>query len=376
MDEVVLVTGLVLIDAPASALNNAGIEPGRWAENKVVVKKIRLRGREEYPYVSGQAFKRWWRDTLHSKFGWPESPITREEKVAYTEANPIVYEEDDVFGYMLAPARGKTKGLVYRRVAPLKCTPLISVFSSVTTDDFGVFSRGPAEKEPVPFEQEFYSTILKGAFSFMVNEVGRFQRGVSKDIPSDADIKEMDENRKEAFSQKVENMLKVAKDKEATIEDKLVALHLEERKKRIKETLLALSGLTGGAKESTYLTEVSPKLIIASALNIANHIFMDSMKVADGRVIVDVDVLTELVKDYKENFLSPVFIGLRKGFLEDSEYEKVSKPGLDLAWSTNLHEKIQGDVLNLYESLRPSVVFGTPKEVIDKLAEHVVRVCT
>jgi CRISPR-associated protein Cst2 len=162
MNNVVLVTGLILIDAPAAALNNAGIERGRIAENKVIVKKIRLRGREEYPYVSGQAFKRWWREALHENHDWKESPISREEKVAYTESNPIEYEEDDLFGYMLAPSKKEGKGLVYRRIAPLKCTPLISVFSNVITDDFGVFSRGPAEKEPVPFEQEFYSTILKG----------------------------------------------------------------------------------------------------------------------------------------------------------------------------------------------------------------------
>ena len=364
----VLATGLVLIDAPASALNNAGIERGRWAENKVVVKKIRLQGREEYPYVSGQAFKRWWRDTIHDKFGWPESPITREEKVAYTEANPIKYEEDDVFGYMLAPARKEGKGLVYRRVAPLKCTPLISVFSNVITDDFGVFARGPAEKEPVPFEQEFYSTILKGTFSLMANEVGVFGRGVGKDLPAEAE--------KEKSSEKVSALLSLAKDKNATIDDKQITMPLRERQKRVKETLLALSELTGGAKESTYLTEISPKFLIASVLNVANHIFMDSVKVADGKAVVDVDVLKELANDYQGNFISPVFIGLRKGFLEDSQYEMVSKLNLDFNWSQNLDEKLKGSVLNLYKSPTPSVIFGTPKEVISKLADHAERVCT
>jgi CRISPR-associated protein Cst2 len=324
MNNVVLVTGLVLIDAPASALNNAGIERGRLAENKVVVKKIRLRGREEYPYVSGQAFKRWWRDTLHERFGWPSSPISREKKIAYTEANPIRYEEDDIFGYMLAPAKGTEKGLVYRRIAPLKCTPLISIFSNVITDDFGVFARGPAEKEPVPYEQEFYSTVLKGTFSLMASEVGIFQRGVSKDIPLDADVNEMkEEKRREPFKQKIEEMLKTANEKQASIKDIQIVLRPDERKKRLKETLQALAELTGGAKTSTYLTEISPKFIVTSVLNIANHIFMDCIKTTDGKVMLDIDVLKELVKDYEANFLSPIFIGLRKGFFEDSE--KITK---------------------------------------------------
>ncbi|MEM2130185.1 MAG: type I-B CRISPR-associated protein Cas7/Cst2/DevR [Candidatus Bathyarchaeia archaeon] len=371
MSKVVLVTGLVLIDAPASALNNAGIEPGRWAENKVVVKKIRLHGREEYPYVSGQAFKRWWRSTLHNRFGWFESPITREEKVAYTEANPVKYEEDDVFGYMLAPAKKEEKVLVYRRVAPLKCTPLLSIFSNVITDDFGVFSRGPAESEPVPFEQEFYSTILKGAFSLMASEIGVLQRGIGKDVPAESTI----EKKSTVANEKIKALLNLAKEKNATIEAGQVILHENERKKRIKETLLALSELTGGAKESTYLTEISPKFVIAAVLNVANHIFMDSVKVADGKVVIDNDVLTELVRDYEKNFLSPVFIGLRKGFLEDSQYELISNLNLNLNWVENLDETLRSDARLLYPSPTPSTVFGTPKEAITKLAEHTIRVC-
>jgi len=376
MNKVVLVTGLILLDAPASALNNAGIERGRMAENKVIVKKIRLRGREEYPYVSGQAFKRWWRESLHDNFNWKESPITREEKVAYTKADPIEYEEDDLFGYMLAPSKKENKGFVYRRVAPLKCTPLISVFSNVITSDFGVFSRGPAEKEPVPYEQEFYSTVLKGAFSLMANEVGVFQRGISLDIPAKADAEKTEEKGREAFEKKIAEMLQLASKKKATIEDKCVKLIREERQERIKQTLLALGMFDGGAKKSIYLTDVCPKLVIAAVLNIANHVFMDSIKADDGKITVNVDAVKEVVKDYGKNFLSPVFIGLRKGFLEDSSYEELSKLKLDLNWFENL-ANLKNTIADLYqESEKLSIDFGTPKEAITKLAEHAIRVCT
>ncbi len=37
-----------------------------------------------------------------------QSPVFREDKVAYTDANPLLYAEDDVFGYMRAPG-GKGK---------------------------------------------------------------------------------------------------------------------------------------------------------------------------------------------------------------------------------------------------------------------------
>ncbi len=57
------VTGLILIDAPASALNNLGSIPGARTDNTVGVKSIRAKD-GSYPYVSAQAFRYWWRTTL------------------------------------------------------------------------------------------------------------------------------------------------------------------------------------------------------------------------------------------------------------------------------------------------------------------------
>lgn len=360
MKNIKMVTGLVLIDAPASALNNAGIEPGILVENKVIVKKIR-KGREEYPYVSGQAFKRWWRDTIHQRYAWFPSPITREEKVAYTEANPIKYQEDDIFGYMLALARGEEKGLVYRRIAPLKCTPLISLFSNVITDDFAVFARGPAEAEPVPYEQEFYSTVLKGAFSLMLNEVGVFQQGKAKDLPHPEDVKEMrrEGKREEAFRQKVDAILESAKKEGANIDiqNALIILPQDVRKRRIKETLLALSNLTGGAKLANYLTDVSPKFIIAAIISCANHIFMDVINIKDGKPILDIDALGEVLADHRNNLLSPVFIGLRRGFFDDNQYNRISQ-------ISNL--QIEGGQI--------PIVFGSPQKAINELTQYIDKI--
>lgn len=238
MKKTLMLTGMFLIDAPASALNNAGLEAGITAENRVIVKKIRV-GRSEFPYVSGQAVKRWWRETIYRKFRWNLSPITREEKVAYTAANPIDYEEDDVFGYMLAPKAGEEKGLVYRRIAPLKCTPLISLFENVITTDFGVFSRGELQKEPVPFEQEFYSTILRGAFSMMLSEVGVFSRGRARDIPHESDEKYLKEKKsKSMFQMKLQEFQKSIQTKKAqsvVVEDvDQLILPMPERRKRAR----------------------------------------------------------------------------------------------------------------------------------------------
>ena len=95
------IQGFVLIDVDVAALNNAGNDTSTTLDNAVMTKKIR-KGGKEYPYVSGQAWRFWWRETLVHNFAWEMSPIIREKKIAYTSADPVKYPDDDLFGYMRA----------------------------------------------------------------------------------------------------------------------------------------------------------------------------------------------------------------------------------------------------------------------------------
>jgi len=84
------VTGLMLIDAPASALNNLGNIVGERDENTVGVKLIKTR-EGYYPYVSAQAFRYWLRTTAQTRMeGWKAAPVYRDDKIAYTDSNPIL----------------------------------------------------------------------------------------------------------------------------------------------------------------------------------------------------------------------------------------------------------------------------------------------
>jgi CRISPR-associated protein Cst2 len=69
-------------------------------------------------------------------------------------------------------ANKASEGGTLTRLSPLKCSPLVSVYEHVPTDDFGVMARH--EGDPVPFEHQFYSTILKGIFSLNLNAIGKF----------------------------------------------------------------------------------------------------------------------------------------------------------------------------------------------------------
>ena len=154
------IIGFMLIDTPYSALNNAGSDAGERTENTVAVKSIR-KGKDIYTYISGQAIRYWWRETLEKKYDWETSPIERETKIAFTQANPFKYSDDDVFGYMRA--QNKSDGGTVTRLSPLKNSPLISIVPNQMTNDFGVMSR-QKEGDPVPHEHQFYSTVMHGIF--------------------------------------------------------------------------------------------------------------------------------------------------------------------------------------------------------------------
>src|SRR5680860_647636 len=163
--------GFVLIDVDVAALNNAGKSTTTNLDNGVATKKITKNGRK-YVYVSGQAWRYWWRDTLQRSFDWNLSPITRDKKIAFTAADPIRYPDDDIFGYMKA-AKGevvdengevvkdkkgnpKLENVTVTRVSPLKNSALVSVTATTTEENWSSMSR--QDGDAVPYTKEEYST--------------------------------------------------------------------------------------------------------------------------------------------------------------------------------------------------------------------------
>lgn len=324
------VNGFMLIDAPHSALNNAGNDSSERTENIVRVKAIRKR-KKVYPYVSGQALRYWWRATLEEKFNWKISPIEREKKIAFTNANPVEYDDDDVFGYMRALK--KADGGTVTRISVLKNSPLVSIVGQVPTDDFGVMARH--EGDPVPYEHEFYSTVLKGIFSLDLDNVGVFYK-----------------SEKTGYRNMYPELEIIAEKNEAEkIEDKWI-MPTEVREKRAKDVLKALPYLAGGAKQTSHLTDVSPKLLILAGIDGGNHLFMNLVREENEEAIVDVAALEEVISDYSDILLTDIYIGRRKGFMED----------LDPVFK-NLTEK--------YANNGRKVIYGSINEMVDSFIQTI-----
>ncbi len=339
-----MATGYILVDAPHSALNNAGTDISERAENIVRVKAIR-RGGEIYPYVSAQAWRFWWRMTLQEMFEWELSPVERTEKIAFTKANPFKYPDDDIFGYMRAVKEGKTDKTV-TRVSPLKCSPLVSVLSVEPVQDYGVMAR--QEGDPVPYEHEFYSTILHGVFSLDLTRVGVFYLKSQAGFRNiDEDIIERDEELKESLNEVGARRI-----------NDVYVLPADVRAKRAKETILALAYLFGGAKQTQHLTDVAPKFVILAIVRGGNHIFMNLAYEKNGKVEFNYQGLKQTLIDYSDVILSDVYVGIMPGFLD----------GLDGKFRAEFGEFRFGE--------NRGVIISSPKEAIERFAGLVNDVVT
>ena len=329
------IIGLTLIDAPYSALNNAGTEASQATENIVTVKKLQ-KGRDTYPYVSGQAWRNWWRTTLDQEFDeWSSSPIEREKKIAFTAADPVTYDDDDVFGYMRAQSemQGKKKvNITVTRLSPLKCSPLVSIAPQIPTNDFGVMARHPGD--PVPYEHQFYSCVLQGIFSLNLSAVGTFSdvnRTGYKNIAS-------------SYVQIIQGAGGIQEE-----DDLSWVLPKEIRLRRCQQTLEALPLLSGGAKLTSHLTDVTPKLIILAVLEGGNHPFMNLIVERNGVGELSTEALLEVMDDYKDRFRDAIYIGRRSGFMD----------------------ALDGDLRGLADNtnLPCEIVYDSPNKVIAQLSQ-------
>ncbi len=314
------ITGLLLIDAPASALNNSGdpIEGAR-TENTSSTKYIRTR-QGNYPYVSAQAFRYWLRRTLEQlpDGRWQASPIGRERKVAYTDGNPLDWWDDDLFGYMRAPSKKKKdKGDAVEaltpleadkagdagtitRVSPFRVSTLISIEPVYLTNDFGVMARH--EGDPVPYEHQFYRATLKGLFSLDLSRVGTFtfqERTGFRNL--DAERRRMAENR---------GLVLVNGD--------AYQLPFAERVERVQALLYGLGRLEGGAKQALHYTDVSPAFLMAAVTRGGNHPFARVVAAGGGEPVIHEGALYQVFNVLGGDLLSDVYVGCVQGFMDSS----------------------------------------------------------
>jgi CRISPR-associated protein Cst2 len=293
---VTYLTGKIALDITAGAPNN-----GRGEDNVGVVKKL-WAGRDAYPYVSAQAFRRWIRDSVPA--GEPRSPVIREgqgkKQQAYTAGRPDLYFDDDLFGYMVA-----VKGENFQRDTVFATGTLVSVAPRRPERDFGTMSRGfPVDVHPVIHEHELYSAELAGDILLDLPRVGTFEQeggGLRRALRSDAAAEALAAGACETRFRDISS----------------VRLPLPERRRRAAVLLRTLAEVRGGAQRALHYGDRSPAFVLLAPLKGGNNPFTRVLHVKDHTVRFNEQGFAEELGAWAGELDGPVLIGWSPGFLGD-----------------------------------------------------------
>ncbi|MBT9165932.1 MAG: hypothetical protein DDT25_00595 [Chloroflexi bacterium] len=328
------IVGTFLIQAEGAFLNGAGLAPGE--DRNFTVPKTFYDFRDRVPYVSAQAWKRWLRNTFQEEN--PDEPAAELVGIMVSETgatskigtkmDPIEYAEDDIFGYMRAEkgqgrvqsegggeeirdeldedkgkntpiAKGKEKTLAVMRPAPFAASILTSLRKSgwEGIDEGFVHLK---EGTPLPYKTRFYNTQLQGVFGLNYSRLGVFR--------NEGDRIELDRLLVDRYSQKG-----ILRNPDSN--RKIYEMIENPRKDRATKILRALAVLRGGAKLAAFAVDVSPKVVILAGLTCGNLIFNDLFEDTKEGPRLKLDTIQQVLDDYAARVVTPVFIGIRTGYL-------------------------------------------------------------
>lgn len=290
-------TGMLALDIQAGAPNRGRSEEANFAG----VKTLTAGRNRTYPYISAQALRRWWRDTL-TIGGFTPSPVTRVSKKASTACRGDRYADDDLFGYMATVAKGTT----IQRDTVLATGTLRSVHPQRPTRDWGTMARGlqPGE-DPLPHQHDHYTAEMTTDIRLDLTRVGVFALAGTA-TPDLADT---------AITEALE-----AGATEITVRGhRALALPLPERRARAAALWQALAELDGGASRNLHYGDRTPALVVlaplAGAANPFTRLLRPATRAEDGDTVFDLDVLRQQVSAWRDRLAGPVRIGWAPGFL-------------------------------------------------------------
>ncbi len=375
------IVGTFLIQAEGSFLNGAGLGTGE--DRNVVITKTFSDFKDKVPYVSSQAWKRWLRNTFQEEYpDYPPAIIKQihanikgnTDKIG-TDNDPIKFPEDDIFGYMKTAAKDdaqkkqerrnngdpdddtnegdnnpdeiikKNKGgddvKSIMRPAPFSASILKSLRKNGWKGKDEAFVH-LQEGTPQPYTTEFFNTQLQGIFSLNYSRLGVFR--------NEGDRIELDKE----WVKKYEGEEKIIREeKTATGTGGFYRVVDNKRKERASAILNALAIMRGGAKQAQFATDVAPKLIIVVGLNCGNLIFNDGLldDTKEGPIL-NMEALKEIILDYKDRIITPVYIGVRTSYLSNEK---------------DIKEKIE----DINKEINPKkIIISTPINAIKELTEH------
>jgi CRISPR-associated protein Cst2 len=257
--------------------------------NVTVMKKIANAKGDEFAYVSGQALRRYMKETLLqlgcriSEVDEKGQPTFRDEKGKNIDLDKKLKEHKeiafkkfvdlDLFGYMF-PNGG-------RRWSPVKVTPLISILPYKGEYDYLTRKQRPkkANEKSGNIVQIEIDTMnfMRGNImintSYIGNEVDEYSYDITPILSED------------------------------------------ERVERLNVLLEAIKNFNGGAKQARNLEDISPKFVIIVEQKTGNPFLLNSLDV-DSEGNINIENIKEAIED---NNVERLTIGISKGIFNNED---------------------------------------------------------
>ncbi|RLE43390.1 type I-B CRISPR-associated protein Cas7/Cst2/DevR [Candidatus Woesearchaeota archaeon] len=149
------------------------------------IKKFFTTDGETRVYVSGRCVKYCIKQRLSEK-GFELSPLERPRRVAISKGNPVLYIDDDLFGFMMAEAPGEA---ARKRFAPIKTDGIVALKHCEITRDFGGRFDPTGEQDPSPFEVEVADFIGQNNW-ILTENIGKFEdKEITEEIIRESPVK-------------------------------------------------------------------------------------------------------------------------------------------------------------------------------------------
>ena len=263
--------------------------------NLTVMKKISNYNGDEFAYVSGQALRRYLKETL-MQLGETISSVDKDGNPTFKEEDEFVdlnkYIDDnlkkkmfeevcdlDLFGYMLP--RGD------RRWSPVKVTPLVSLLPYKGEYDY------LTRKKRVENEDAKNGNIVQIEIDTMNFMRGNIMVNVDH-IGSDID--------------------------EYTYESKKI-LEDNKKNKRVNILLDAIKNFNGGAKQARNLEDISPKFLVIAKQKTGNPFLLNALSVdKDGNINIE-----NIKNAIKDNDIEEYIVGISKENIFNNTEEVINE---------------------------------------------------
>ena len=264
-----------------------GSDTGSGNDNEI--KKITAHDGEEYPYYSGQLIRYSMRQYF-KEHGWKLAPTeemleagdkkVKPKDLAKLCGNPYEFIDENVFGYMMTEKKENSTV----RVSPVRVSPLISITSFKDEMDFGA---NYTKEKPMPFKTEMHSGYYRGTIVIELDRIG-----CGKGFEKSGDMTPA------------------------------------ERIKIASEVVNSIKNLWVPARQSRFLTDVSPKFVAAIISNNKNPVFLDAISIenSESGVVINEAYLNNVLGNYNDGIIEHSFGSVRSDIISNENFDSIKNP--------------------------------------------------